>query len=52
MDIRAVRDYFSDLQRRIVRALEALDGGRFQADAWERPEGGGGTTQVIEGGAL
>ena len=52
MDIRAVRDYFSDLQRRIVRALEALDGGRFQADAWERPEGGGGTTQVMEGGAL
>ncbi len=52
MDIRAVRDYFSGLQQRIVRALETLDGGRFQSDAWERPEGGGGTTRVLEGGAL
>jgi coproporphyrinogen III oxidase len=52
MDIRAARDYFSALQSRIVRALETLDGGAFRADAWERAEGGGGLTRVLEDGAL
>ena len=50
MDLRRVRDYFSDLQSRIVERLEALDGERFISDAWQRPEGGGGLTRVIEGG--
>jgi len=48
----AVRDYFSALQARIAAALEQLDGGAFRADAWQRPEGGGGVTRVIEEGAL
>ncbi len=52
MDLRAVRDYFSGLQQRIVRALETLDGGTFARDAWDRPEGGGGETRVLEDGAL
>jgi coproporphyrinogen III oxidase len=43
---------FFDLQDRITRALEGLDGGRFREDAWTRPTGGGGRTRVIEGGAL
>lgn len=31
------------LQDRICQKLEAVDGvGKFQEDAWERPEGGGG----------
>jgi coproporphyrinogen III oxidase len=50
LDLRRVRDYFSDLQSRIVERLEALDGERFISDAWQRPEGGGGLTRVIEGG--
>lgn len=50
MDLRRVRDYLSDLQSRIVERLEALDGERFVADAWQRPEGGGGLARVIEGG--
>jgi coproporphyrinogen III oxidase len=48
----AVEDYFADLQNRIVARLEALDGGKFHTDAWQRPQGGGGVTRVIEDGAL
>src|SRR3954466_8891933 len=40
------------MQARIVRALEAADGERFGADSWQRPEGGGGTTRVLEDGKL
>ena len=52
MDTRPVRDYFTALQVRIVSALESLDGNSFAADTWERAEGGGGTTCVIEEGKL
>ncbi|MFL5339051.1 MAG: oxygen-dependent coproporphyrinogen oxidase, partial [Gemmataceae bacterium] len=42
-----------DLQDRICSAVEALDGGRFREDAWQRPGGGGGRTRVmIEGGVF
>jgi coproporphyrinogen III oxidase len=40
------------LQRRIVDALAALDGGAFKEDAWQRPEGGGGITRILEDGRL
>ena len=52
MDARAVRDYLTGLQERIVERMEALDGGRFVRDEWQRPEGGGGITRIIENGAL
>jgi coproporphyrinogen III oxidase len=52
VDLGAVRGYFTGLQGRIVAALEALDGARFGSDAWERPEGGGGITRVLEGGKV
>ena len=52
MNPQAVRDYFAELQGRIVAALEQLDGGTFRCDAWQRPEGGGGVTRILEGGAL
>ncbi len=48
---RAVHEYFSGLQRRIVAALENLDGA-FKKDTWTRPEGGGGTSCIIEEGRL
>ncbi|HEY5632143.1 MAG TPA: oxygen-dependent coproporphyrinogen oxidase [Burkholderiaceae bacterium] len=51
-DSAAVRNYLVALQARIVSALEALDGTRFRADQWQRPEGGGGTTRVIEEGGV
>ncbi|HTL26344.1 MAG TPA: oxygen-dependent coproporphyrinogen oxidase [Burkholderiales bacterium] len=52
MNAPAVRSYLSDLQQRIVAALEGLDGGTFGSDAWQRAEGGGGVTQILEEGAL
>jgi coproporphyrinogen III oxidase len=47
----AVHEYFSGLQQRIVAALEKMDG-VFKKDVWLRPEGGGGTTCIIEEGKL
>src|SRR4051794_40989810 len=45
--------YFRDLQDRLCRALEALDGpGRFREDLWQRPGGGGGRTRVLADGHL
>ena len=52
MDTRPVRDYFTALQSRLVGALESLDGGAFRTDSWERAEGGGGSTRVIEEGGV
>jgi coproporphyrinogen III oxidase len=50
MDARAVHDYFAALQDRIVAALESVDGKSFKNDTWERPEGGGGISRVVEEG--
>ena len=52
MNARAVHDFLTGLQDRIVAALEAEDGKRFRADAWKRPEGGGGETRVLEEGGV
>jgi len=52
MDVAAVKDYLTGLQTRIVEGLERIDGGRFGADAWTRPEGGGGTSRILEDGAF
>ena len=47
------RDFFFALQDQICSALERLDGGaRFSEDLWQREEGGGGRTRVMEGSAL
>ena len=44
-------NYICALQDTITSALEMVDGkARFQEDMWERPEGGGGRTRVIENG--
>ena len=50
VDVAAVRDYLTGLQDRIVARLEAIDGGSFLRDAWDRPEGGGGVSRLIEEG--
>ena len=52
MDIDAVKNYFTGLQRTIVARLTAVDGRPFRRDEWARPEGGGGITQVLEDGAV
>ncbi len=48
LNVGAVRSYLTGLQERIVARLEAVDGGAFLRDAWERPEGGGGISRLIE----
>jgi coproporphyrinogen III oxidase len=48
----AVQDFFADLQERLVVTLEVLDGKSFRSDSWQRPEGGGGTTRIIEDGQV
>ncbi len=50
VDVAAVRNYLTGLQDRIVARLEAIDGGSFRRDAWDRPEGGGGVSRLIEEG--
>jgi coproporphyrinogen III oxidase len=52
MNAQAVHEYFTGLQERIVAKLEALDGKAFRADAWQRPEGGGGLSRVLEEGGV
>ncbi|MFB9147726.1 oxygen-dependent coproporphyrinogen oxidase [Halomonas alkalicola] len=48
-----VKTYLLDLQERLCAALAAEDGGAgFREDAWERPEGGGGRSRVIEHGRV
>lgn len=48
----AMATIVSQAQEAICRALEALDGGRFLREAWERPGGGGGESRVLEGGEV
>ena len=52
MNARAVHDFLASLQERIVSTLERIDGGRFRADSWQRPEGGGGVSRVLEEGGV
>jgi len=46
----AVLHYLQNLQNKIVEALELVDGKTFLHDSWNRPEGGGGTSCLLEGG--
>lgn len=46
----AVLHYLQNLQNQIVEALELVDGKTFLHDSWNRPEGGGGTSCLLEGG--
>lgn len=48
----AVKEYLLGLQASIVAALEEADGMHFGRDAWERPEGGGGISRIIEEGQV
>ena len=52
MNPAAIKDYLLGLQQRIVTALEGMDGKRFREDRWDRPQGGGGISRVIEEGGL
>ena len=45
--------YILALQNRITQAMEDFDGkAKFKQDLWERKEGGGGQSRIIENGAV
>ncbi len=48
----AVFEYLQGLQGRIVEAIELADGKSFLHDSWQRPEGGGGTSCMLEEGNI
>ena len=49
----AVKNYLLDLQDRICSALQNEDGKeKFIEDSWQRDEGGGGRSRVMENGAV
>lgn len=50
MNPNAVLEYLQGLQNRIVEALELVDGKNFLHDSWQRAEGGGGTSCLLEDG--
>ena len=50
MDKAAVREFLLELQDLIVQRLEQVDGRPFRRDEWQRPQGGGGLTRLIEAG--
>ena len=52
MDVAAVKNYLLDLQNRIVAGLEKIDGKIFRRDRWDRPEGGGGISALVEEGKV
>ncbi|MDX9951959.1 MAG: oxygen-dependent coproporphyrinogen oxidase [Methylophilaceae bacterium] len=50
MNTQAVFEYLQNLQNRIVEAVQMVDGKHFLHDSWQRPEGGGGTSCMLEEG--
>jgi coproporphyrinogen III oxidase len=48
----AIQTYLRNLQQQIVAALELVDGKSFIRDEWQRPEGGGGISCIIEEGKV
>ena len=52
-DIIKVKDFLLNLQDQICLALENEDGtAKFAEDPWERPEGGGGRSRILENGEV
>jgi coproporphyrinogen III oxidase len=50
MNTNVVFEYLQNLQGKIVEALELVDGKNFLHDSWQRSEGGGGTSCLLEDG--
>ena len=45
-----VFEYFNNLQTKIVETIQIVDGKNFINDSWQRKEGGGGTSCLLENG--
>lgn len=48
----AVFEYLQHLQTRIIESVELVDGKTFLHDGWQRPEGGGGNSCMLEEGNI
>jgi len=48
--VKQVQDFLTNLQSDIVEAIQLIDGKNFIHDSWQRTEGGGGTTCILENG--
>ena len=47
-----VHKFLNNLQSEIVNAIEIVDKNNFLNDSWQRQEGGGGTTCILENGNI
>jgi len=47
-----VLDYLKGLQQTLCNTFSTMDGKPFGNDSWQRAEGGGGTTRILEDGDL
>ena len=47
-----IKQYFLALQETIVSRMEQVDGKAFLRDEWQRPEGGGGISRLVEEGNI
>ena len=52
VNLDAVKQYLLSLQENICAQLAGVDGGRFVEDSWQRAEGGGGRSRVLENGSV
>lgn len=52
VNLDAVKQYLLALQENICAQLAGVDGGRFVEDSWQRAEGGGGRSRVLENGSV
>jgi len=51
-DLAAVKTFLLSLQDHICQQLMVEDGGVFKEDTWQRAEGGGGRSRVLENGSV
>ncbi len=47
-----VKNFLINLQSNIIETIEMVDGSNFLNDSWQRKEGGGGTTCIMEHGDI
>ncbi len=50
MHTERVKEFLLELQQLIVERMQQIDGKTFRRDGWERPEGGGGLSCLVEEG--
>lgn len=51
-DLLKAKQFFTGLQTQIIDGMAALEDKPFHTDQWDRPEGGGGKTRVLENGSF